>query len=115
MKKLSFLVFLLWSGFCFAQLDSQGPFIHSHNDYAQKKRLLGALQTRAKSIEIDVFLLDNERKVQYVGAIDDNARSAESVKVKYLENAIDVLGKGEKPSPNLTKAIGCPVKAKRRA
>jgi peroxiredoxin len=58
-----------------------------------------------------VFLLDKEFKVQYIGAIDDNAKTAEDVKVKYVENAIKALENGEKPSPNFTKAIGCPVKA----
>ncbi|SHI31265.1 Peroxiredoxin [Mesonia phycicola] len=58
-----------------------------------------------------VFLLDAERKVQYIGTIDDNAKSAEDVKVKYVENAIEALEKGEKIEPNFTKAIGCPVKA----
>ena len=60
-----------------------------------------------------VFLLDSERKVQYIGSVDDNSRSPEDVKVKFLENAIEALEKGEKPNPNLTKAIGCPVKANR--
>jgi len=58
-----------------------------------------------------VFLLDKNRTVQYIGAIDDNAKSSEDVKVKYIENAIEALEKGEKPNPNLTKAIGCPIKA----
>ncbi|WP_238988438.1 thioredoxin family protein [Aureibaculum marinum] len=57
-----------------------------------------------------VFLLDKERKVQYIGTIDDNARSPENVKVKYLENAIKALENGEQPNPNITKAIGCPIK-----
>lgn len=57
-----------------------------------------------------VFLLDKERKVQYIGTIDDNAKSAKDVKVKYLEDAINALEKGEKPAVNFTKAIGCPVK-----
>ena len=58
-----------------------------------------------------VFLLDSERKVQYIGTIDDNARSANDVKVKYVEEAIEALEKGSKPDPNFTKAIGCPVRA----
>jgi len=58
-----------------------------------------------------VFLLDSNRAVQYIGAIDDNAKSPEDVKTKYIENAIEALEKGEKPSQNLTKAIGCPIKA----
>lgn len=58
-----------------------------------------------------VFLLDNERKVQYIGTIDDNAKSANDVKVKYIEKAIEALENGSKPDPSFTKAIGCPVKA----
>ncbi|MBU2929923.1 thioredoxin family protein [Winogradskyella psychrotolerans] len=58
-----------------------------------------------------VFLLDAERKVQYIGTIDDNSKSPEDVKVNYVKDAIEALEKGEKPSPNFTKAIGCPVKA----
>ncbi|MFB9052506.1 thioredoxin family protein [Formosa undariae] len=57
-----------------------------------------------------VFLLDAERKVQYIGTIDDNAKSAEDVKVKFVEDAIEALEHGKKPDPNFTKAIGCPVK-----
>jgi hypothetical protein len=57
-----------------------------------------------------VFLLDKDRRVQYIGAIDDNARSAKDVKVKFVENAIKSLESGDKPNPNFTKAIGCPVK-----
>ena len=58
-----------------------------------------------------VFLLDAERKVQYIGTVDDNAKSPEDVKVNFVKDAIEALEKGEKPSPNFTKAIGCPVKA----
>lgn len=60
-----------------------------------------------------VFLLDAERKVQYIGTIDDNAKSPENVKVNFVKDAINALEKGEKPNPNFTKAIGCPVKASR--
>jgi peroxiredoxin len=60
-----------------------------------------------------VFLLDKELKVQYIGAIDDSAKSPEGVSVKYVENAIEALENGKKPNPNLTKAIGCPIKASR--
>ena len=60
-----------------------------------------------------VFLLDKDRKVQYIGAIDDNSKSPEDVKVKYVEDAIKALQAGKKPEVTLTKAIGCPVKASR--
>ncbi len=60
-----------------------------------------------------VFLLDKNRVVKYIGAIDDNVDSAADVKDKYLENAIAALESGKTPSPEVTKAIGCSIKAKK--
>jgi peroxiredoxin len=59
-----------------------------------------------------VFLLDKNRVVKYIGAIDDNVDSAADVKEKYLENAIAALDSGKTPSPEITKAIGCSIKVK---
>ncbi len=60
-----------------------------------------------------VFLLDKNRVVKYIGAIDDNVDSVNDVKEKYLENAIAALENGKTPSPETTKAIGCSIKAKK--
>ena len=60
-----------------------------------------------------VFLLDKDLVVKYIGAIDDNVEDATQVKEKYLENAIAALEKGEEPTPNTTKAIGCSIKVKK--
>jgi peroxiredoxin len=60
-----------------------------------------------------VFLLDKNRVVKYIGAIDDNADSATDAKEKYLENAIAALENGKSPSPETTKAIGCSIKVKK--
>lgn len=57
-----------------------------------------------------VFLLDADKVVQYIGAIDDST-TPEDVEVKYLENAIVALKSGKKPTPTTTKAIGCSIKA----
>lgn len=59
-----------------------------------------------------VYLLDADMKVQYIGAIDDDANSPENVEAEYVVNAINALEQGELPSPNFTKAIGCPIKSK---
>ncbi|MDO5969128.1 thioredoxin family protein [Flavivirga aquimarina] len=83
------------------------PFVYLVDEGQKIYPKYGAVRTP------HVFLLDKERKVQYIGTIDDNARSSENVKIKYLENAIEALEKGEKPNPSLTKAIGCPIKANR--
>jgi len=49
-------------------------------------------------------------EVKYIGAIDDNYQDAKAVKVKYVENAVDALLKGEDVKVKETKAIGCTIK-----
>ncbi len=60
-----------------------------------------------------VFLLDNNRVVRYIGAIDDNSEDASAVKEKYVENAIEALRNGQDVAVKQTKAIGCGIKWKR--
>lgn len=58
------------------------------------------------------FLLDANRKVRYIGALDDNAQDADAVKKRYVENAISAIEAGKEPDPASTKAIGCGIKSK---
>lgn len=60
-----------------------------------------------------VYLLNKDRVVKYIGAIDDNPQSAENAKEKYVENAIAALEAGNSPDPAMTKAIGCGIKARK--
>lgn len=48
--------------------------------------------------------------VRYIGAIDDNYRDANSVKQKYVEDAVNALIEGKKVEVTETKAIGCSIK-----
>jgi peroxiredoxin len=60
-----------------------------------------------------IYVLEKTSKgniVQYIGAIDDNHRDASAVKVKYVENAVDVLLEGKEVEQKETKAIGCSIK-----
>ena len=60
-----------------------------------------------------VYLLqkeNNKNVVKYIGAIDDNVRSAEAVKDRFLATAINELLAGKEISVKETKAIGCSVK-----
>jgi peroxiredoxin len=57
-----------------------------------------------------VFLVDKNRVLQYIGAIDDNYKSEEAVEKQYVRDAIQAIKAGEKPRPNTTKAIGCTIK-----
>lgn len=61
------------------------------------------------------FLLKKDGKkfkVGYIGAIDDNQRSAQ-VEEKFLEDAIAALSKGKTPKPSETRAVGCSIKVKK--
>jgi len=57
-----------------------------------------------------VFLFNNELKLVYKGAIDDNNESSARVKEHWLENALDQLSKNEKVDPATTRNIGCSIK-----
>ncbi|MFM2393638.1 MAG: hypothetical protein RLZZ546_1620 [Bacteroidota bacterium] len=59
------------------------------------------------------FLLDKNKVVKYIGAIDDNAQDANMVKVKFIEEAIKAIESGKEIIPNVTKAIGCGIKVKK--
>ena len=61
-----------------------------------------------------VFLLDNNRTVKYIGAIDDNHEDENLVKVKYVEDAIASMEAGKDPNPSFTKAVGCSIKTKKK-
>ena len=60
-----------------------------------------------------VYILEKTtkgNKVKYIGAIDDNYKDANAVKVKYTENAVDALLKGKEVEVKSTRAIGCSIK-----
>jgi peroxiredoxin len=75
------------------------PYLH---DESQKiGRALGA------SVTPEFFVLNKDRKVVYMGAMDD---SQNNPKVNYLEPAVEAALKGSMPATKETKARGCSVK-----
>lgn len=54
---------------------------------------------------------DKGNVVKYIGAIDNNYKDANTATQKYVEDAVHALLKGEKVPVQITKAIGCSVKA----
>ena len=55
------------------------------------------------------FVFDAERKLQYVGAIDDSER-IQSVQKQYLREALDALLTGKSVPMAKTKVVGCSIK-----
>ena len=67
------------------------PFVYLHDESQKIGRAYGAEYTP------EFFVLNKDRKVVYMGAMDDRDDPAR-VKVKYLEDAVSAALKGEKPA-----------------
>jgi peroxiredoxin len=87
--------------------EKEFPFVYLFDEGQEVYPAYGAQRTP------HVFLLDNTRKVRYIGAIDDSARDAASVENAYVENAIAAMERGEEPDPDFTKAVGCTIKTQK--
>lgn len=64
------------------------------------------------------FILTKTAKgneIAYIGAIDNDQEGANTAKVTYVKNAIDLLLQGKKPIITNTKAIGCSIKWKKES
>ncbi|MDX1912733.1 MAG: thioredoxin family protein [Saprospiraceae bacterium] len=83
------------------------PFLYLYDETQEVARAFGATRTP------HVYLLDQNRVVRYIGAIDDNSEEPSMVKEKYLANAVDALIAGQEVSVKETKAIGCGIKWKK--
>ena len=54
------------------------------------------------------FVLDGQRKVAYMGAVDDSL-SPDDVKQSHLRNALDAVLAGKMPGVTETRQIGCGI------
>jgi peroxiredoxin len=61
----------------------------------------------------EVFVLNSERKVVYMGAMDDKIKPAD-VKAKYLEAAVEAALRGGKPKVMETLPRGCLIRYARK-
>lgn len=86
--------------------DKKFPFKYLFDEGQKVYPLYGATRTP------HIYLLDSDRVVRYIGAIDNNAQDAKAATEHYVMNAIEALKKGEDPNPDFTKAVGCSIKVK---
>jgi peroxiredoxin len=80
------------------------PFVYLQDQTQEIAKTYGAARTP------HVYILGKDLKVMYIGAIDNNPQDAAKADSKYVENAVDELLAGRKPSLNSTKAVGCTIK-----
>ncbi len=60
----------------------------------------------------EAFVFDQERRLRYHGAIDDNFENPFAVKQHFLRDAIQALLQGKEPPVAETPPIGCTIKWK---
>ena len=83
------------------------PFAYVHDDTQQVAKAYGATFTP------EFFVLDRQRKIAYMGALDD-ATKPEQVQVRYVEDALQAVLDGKAPTTTETIARGCLVRYARQ-
>jgi peroxiredoxin len=80
-------------------------YVYGYDESQQIGRAYGATNTP------QFFVLDKDRVIRYLGALDDNMNEAK-VSKKYLRDAVDAVLKGETVEISETQPKGCGVKYK---
>lgn len=84
--------------------DKGYPFPYVQDETQEIARAYGATNTP------HVYVLNKDRKVVYIGAIDNSPRDASAADKFYVEDAIEAIKKNQEPEVDKTKAIGCTIK-----
>jgi peroxiredoxin len=82
--------------------DHKSNYVYGYDESQAIGHAYGATNTP------QFFVLDKERKIRYLGAMDDN-RTEAKVKKTYLKDAVEALLKGETPAVEETRPDGCGV------
>lgn len=80
------------------------PFPYLRDDDQSVATAFGAERTP------HVFLFDSERKLRYIGAVDDNYKDPAGVSETWLADAIEALLDGGPVPQAETQAVGCSIK-----
>ncbi|MDO8365993.1 MAG: thioredoxin family protein [Saprospiraceae bacterium] len=83
------------------------PFPYLYDESQEVAKTFGATRTP------HVYVLDKDRVVRYIGAIDDNSEDPGLAKEKYVGSAVEALLGGQEVAVKETKAIGCGIKWKK--
>ena len=80
------------------------PFPYLYDESQDIAHAYGAERTP------EIFLFDQERRLQYHGAPDDNYDNPNAVRSQYLRDALDALLGGQPPAVAQTPPVGCTIK-----
>ncbi len=80
------------------------PFAYLHDETQEVTRAYGASKTP------HVFILNKEKTVMYIGAIDNNYKDAAAADKRYVVDALDAMLANKKIEVTNTRALGCSIK-----
>lgn len=102
---------LAWSdlGDTFAEMKLRAADRHYNFPYLYDGETEETSRAYGPAATPHVFVFDRERKLRYVGAIDNSER-IQHVTKNYLRDALDALLVGKEPPVTQTKVIGCSIK-----
>lgn len=83
--------------------DKKYSFAYGRDDSQKIGRDYGAVATPT------FFVLDKDRKVRYIGALDDNIDDESKVTKRYLRNAVDAVLASKPVEVEETRATGCGI------
>jgi peroxiredoxin len=83
--------------------DKKYNFAYGKDETQKIGREYGAVATPT------FFVLDKERKIRYLGAIDDSIDDESKVTKKYLRDAVDAVLAGKAVEVDETRATGCGI------
>jgi thiol-disulfide isomerase/thioredoxin len=78
-------------------------FAYGFDESQQIGRDYGAVATP------QVFVLDKDRVIRYMGAMDDSPLNEGKVTKTYMKDAVDALLAGNEPPVKETRAVGCGI------
>ena len=82
------------------------PYPYLYDETQKIAREFGAIYTP------EFYVLDRDRRVVYMGAMDDSSMEAKVTK-SYLKPAVDAALQGELPDTKETGAVGCRIRFER--
>jgi peroxiredoxin len=88
--------------------EHKSNYIYGYDETQEIGKAYGATNTP------QFFVLDKERKIRYTGAMDDSPQNESKVSKNYLRDAVNAVLKGESPTVDETRAVGCGISYNRK-
>jgi peroxiredoxin len=88
--------------------DKGSNYVYAYDESQDVGRAYGA------SVTPEFFVLDKDRVIRYMGAMDDSPQNEAKVTKTYLRDAVDALLAGKSPEITETRATGCGIGIKQK-